>query len=171
MRRFWKDDEQRLAPSGLTMEHTRNRQEPKAWTILSRSHRVGNRERMALGSELTRLAVCELETIGRRSGEPRRIEIWFAADPERDRIYLLSGGRDQAHWVRNIRRNGRVRVRIGSRWFDGQAAEVMGGADDGLARRLLAAKYQGWVDGSSLSAWARDSLPIAVDLAASEGLS
>jgi deazaflavin-dependent oxidoreductase (nitroreductase family) len=119
---------------------------------------------MALGSELTRPAVCELETIGRRSGQPRRIEIWFAADPELDRIYLLAGGRDRAHWVRNIRRDGRVRVRIGARWFDGLAAEVTSDPDDGLARRLLAAKYQGWVSGAPLSAWARESLPVAIDL-------
>jgi deazaflavin-dependent oxidoreductase (nitroreductase family) len=123
---------------------------------------------MSLGSELTRPAVCELETIGRRSGQPRRIEIWFAADPERDRIYVLSGGRDRAHWVRNIRGDGRVRVRIGDRWFDGAAAEIEGGPDDGLARRLLAAKYQGWVSGASLSAWARESLPVAIDLQVAE---
>lgn len=119
---------------------------------------------MTLASALADRAVCELETIGRQSGRPRRIEIWFAADPARDRIYLLSGGRDQAHWVRNIRRDGRVRVRIGRRWYDGVATEIEAGPDDGLARRLLAAKYQGWVSGGSLSAWARDSLPIAIDL-------
>ena len=121
---------------------------------------------MALEPELARRSVCHLETTGRRSGVPRRIEIWFAADPSQDRIYLLSGGRDQAHWVRNIRRDDRVRVGIGGRWFDGLAAEVVSGPDDGLARRLLAAKYQGWVDGAALSAWARDSLPIGIDLLA-----
>jgi nitroimidazol reductase NimA-like FMN-containing flavoprotein (pyridoxamine 5'-phosphate oxidase superfamily) len=40
-------------------------------------------------------AVCHLPTIGRRSGRPRTIEIWFATDG--DRIYLLAGGRDRAH--------------------------------------------------------------------------
>jgi deazaflavin-dependent oxidoreductase (nitroreductase family) len=119
---------------------------------------------VALAPELARRSVCELETIGRRSGQPRRVEIWFAAEPGRERIYLLSGGRDRAHWVRNIRADGRVRVRLGERWFDGAAAEIEGGPDDGLARRLLAAKYQGWVSGASLSAWARESLPVAIDL-------
>lgn len=119
---------------------------------------------MALAPELARRSVCELETIGRRTGQPRRIEIWFSADPVSDRIYLLSGGRDQAHWVRNIRADRRVRVRLGDRWLDGVAAEIEAGPDDGLARRLLAAKYQGWVDGASLSAWARNSLPVAIDL-------
>ena len=119
---------------------------------------------MALAPNLAGHSVCVLETIGRRSGQPRRIEIWFAADPERDRIYLLSGGRDAAHWVRNIRREGRVRVRIGDHWFDGLAADIEAGPDDGLARRLLAAKYQGWVGGASLSGWARTSLPVAIEL-------
>ena len=119
---------------------------------------------MTLAPELARRSVCELETIGRRTGQPRPIEIWFAADPARDRIYLLSGGRDQAHWVRNIRADPKVRVRLGDRWFDGAGAEIEGGPDDGLARRLLAAKYQGWIDGASLSSWARESLPVAIDL-------
>ncbi len=111
-----------------------------------------------------RLAVCDLETIGRVSGRPRVIEIWFAADPERDRIYMLSGGGDAAHWVRNIRARPEVRVRFGDRWVDGIASEIEGAPDEMLARRLLAAKYQGWSEGGPLSGWARRSLPVAIDL-------
>jgi deazaflavin-dependent oxidoreductase (nitroreductase family) len=122
---------------------------------------------MVLDAELARRSVCQLETTGRRSGLPRRIEIWFAADPDRDRIYLLSGGRDHAHWVRNLRVDPSVRVRIADRWFGGVATEVDGGPDDALARRALAAKYQGWRDGLALSTWARESLPVAIDLSAS----
>ena len=119
---------------------------------------------MAVASDLAGIAVCDVETTGRVSGQPRRIEIWFAADPTRDRIYLLSGGRDQAHWVRNMRQEPRVRVGLGGRWFAGTAAELDGGADDALARRLLAGKYEGWVEGRSLSAWALGSLAVAIDL-------
>ena len=108
--------------------------------------------------------MCDIETTGRRTGLPRRIEIWFAADPDRDRIYVLSGGRERAHWVRNLRRSPVVRVAIGDRWFDGVAVEIEGGPDDRLARRLLAAKYQGWAEGRALSGWARSSLPVAIDL-------
>jgi len=121
-----------------------------------------------LPDDLARESVCDLVTTGRVSGEPRQIEIWFAADAERDRIYLLSGGRDRAQWVRNIRRDRRVRVRIGDRWFDGAAAEVEDSLEDGRARRLLASKYQGWAEGRSLSAWSRESLPVAVDLQISD---
>lgn len=76
---------------------------------------------MALDPDLAGRPVCHVETVGRISGQPRLIEIWFAADPRLDRIYLLSGGRDRVHWVRNIRQNGAVRVQIGDRWFTGHA--------------------------------------------------
>ena len=121
---------------------------------------------MTLDPDLARQSVCDLETIGRVSGQPRRIEIWFAADPARDRIYLLSGGRDRAHWVLNLRKNPSVRVGIAGRWFSGTAANVEGGPDDGLARRLLAQKYEGWSGDTDLSGWARRSLPVAIDLKA-----
>jgi len=119
---------------------------------------------MAIDPELARRSICYLETVGRVSGLPREVEIWFAADPVRDRIYLLSGGRDHAHWVRNIRRDPAVHVTIGSRRFAGRALEIDGGVDDALARRLLAAKYQGWVPGADLSGWAEGSLAVAIDL-------
>ncbi|HKG56110.1 MAG TPA: nitroreductase family deazaflavin-dependent oxidoreductase [Candidatus Limnocylindrales bacterium] len=106
--------------------------------------------------------VCDLETIGRTSGQPRVIEIWFAADA--DRLYLLSGGRDDAHWVRNLQQEPRVRVRIGRRWYTGTARTIEGEPDEQHAREMLAAKYQGWSAGRRLSGWARESLPVAIDL-------
>ena len=109
-------------------------------------------------------SVCDVETIGRRSGRARVVEIWFAADPLRDRIYLLSGGREAAHWVRNMRAQRRVRVRFGGQWFPGVASEIEGEEDEALARQLLAAKYQAWREGRPLSGWARRSLPVAIDL-------
>lgn len=107
-------------------------------------------------------SVCRLETIGRSSGLPRGIEIWFAADG--DRVYFLSGGRDRSHWVRNLRANPAVRVRVGGDWIAGVATIIEGHADEPLARELLAAKYQGWSPGRTLSEWARTSLPVRVDL-------
>lgn len=109
-----------------------------------------------------RLGVCDLETMGRTSGQARVIEIWFAA--EGDRIYLLSGGRDAAHWVRNLQHTPRVRVRLGKRWYVGSARVIEGAPDEQRARELLATKYQGWRAGRRLSQWARESLPVAIDL-------
>jgi deazaflavin-dependent oxidoreductase (nitroreductase family) len=108
-------------------------------------------------------SLCYLETIGRTTGQPREIEIWFAAHG--DTIYLLSGGRDRAHWVRNLRRDPSARVRIRDRWYPGTARELEGGPDEQRAREALAAKYQGWAPGRTLSEWARTSLPVAIDVA------
>ena len=119
-----------------------------------------------LPADLAAGSVCYLETTGRITGRRRVIEIWFAASG--DAIYLLSGGRDRAHWVRNLLRDPNVRVRIAGRTFAGRAEVIEGTDEDALARRLLAAKYQGWTDGAPLSSWARRSLPVRIRLAATE---
>jgi deazaflavin-dependent oxidoreductase (nitroreductase family) len=122
---------------------------------------------VALEARLADLSVCDLETVGRRSGERRVVEMWFAADPDSNRIFMLSGGGDRAHWVRNLRRQPAVRVRIGGVWFAGRAVEAHG-PDDVLARELLAGKYQGWHSGAPLSGWARTAMAVAVDLEPTE---
>jgi deazaflavin-dependent oxidoreductase (nitroreductase family) len=105
-------------------------------------------------------SVCHLVTRGRASGRARTIEIWFATDGVR--LYLLAGGRHRAHWVRNLMAHPQVRVRIGGRSMDGRARVIEGEAGDPIARRMLAAKYQGWTDGRPLSSWAASSLPVEV---------
>jgi deazaflavin-dependent oxidoreductase (nitroreductase family) len=85
---------------------------------------------------------CYLTTIGRRSGEPRRIEIWFAAAEAAPTIYLLAGGGERAGWVRNLRRQPRVAVEIGDRRLAGTARVLGPGDEDALARRLLYEKYR-----------------------------
>ena len=104
--------------------------------------------------------VCHLQTIGRRSGRRRTVELWSATDGER--VYLLAGGRDQAHWVRNLRIEPRVRLRLGGRTIAGHARVIEGEPRESQARRLLAAKYQGWADGAPLSGWAAGSLPVEI---------
>ena len=106
--------------------------------------------------------VCHLATIGRRSGRSRVIEIWFATDGER--VYMLAGGRERAHWVRNIVADDRVRMRLGGTTATGRARVVTDVEEDIRARHLVAAKYQRWREGEPLSAWAARSLPVAVEL-------
>jgi deazaflavin-dependent oxidoreductase (nitroreductase family) len=104
-------------------------------------------------------------TTGRRTGRPHTIEIWFGVAG--DHVYLLSGGGDRSDWVRNLRSDPRAMVRIGDRTWQATARMVDDPAEEGSARRTLAAKYQGWREGRSLSRWAATALPVALDLAAS----
>lgn len=103
-----------------------------------------------------------LTTIGRKSGLERTIEIWFAL--EGDTVYLLSGGGDSSDWVRNVRMDDRVDVKLGRKTNPGHARLIDDPDEDAKARRMLAAKYQGWTPGKRLSSWARNSLAVAVDL-------
>ena len=101
-----------------------------------------------------------LTTVGRRSGRPHRIEIWFAT--RGGRMYLMSGGRDQADWVRNVRANPRVTVELGGEVHDGVARVLgPGEAEDQIARALLVAKYADAED--DLEAWGRTALPVVIE--------
>ena len=104
---------------------------------------------------------CYLTTVGRVTGNPHTIEIWFAL--QRNRLYMLAGGRFKADWVRNLQRQPQVKVRIGERTFEGSATVVDEASEDALARTLLLFKYRFRYSGD-LTSWGRDALPVAVDL-------
>jgi deazaflavin-dependent oxidoreductase (nitroreductase family) len=106
---------------------------------------------------------CYVTTIGRRTGRPHTIEIWFVAHD--GVIYVFSQNRDRADWVRNLEANPAVQVRIGLETHAGQARvvdEQGEAALDTTVRRLLAAKYEGWHEGQPLSSWLRAALPVAI---------
>ena len=88
-----------------------------------------------------------LTTTGRRTGLPREIEIWFT---EREgRYYVIAEHREHAKWVRNIRENPRVQIRVGELQLNGTARLVDDEREPELARAIKAlsdAKY-GWSDG------------------------
>jgi deazaflavin-dependent oxidoreductase (nitroreductase family) len=107
------------------------------------------------------LDFCYLTTTGRNTGEPHRIEIWFAAARETDAIYLLSGGRDRSDWVRNLRAHPRCTVEIAHRTYEGTARMIEGTAEDETARTLVHDKY---AQGDDLKRWRSESLPVAIDL-------
>jgi deazaflavin-dependent oxidoreductase (nitroreductase family) len=111
-----------------------------------------------LDDDLRAAEDCRLSTTGRRSGQPRQITIWFAAVG--DVVFMLAGGREGAHWVRNIQADPVVRVQIKRRTFEGRGRSVEGESDDPAAREALAAKYgTKW-----LTRWLRESLPVRIDL-------
>jgi deazaflavin-dependent oxidoreductase (nitroreductase family) len=104
-----------------------------------------------------------LTTVGRKSGREHTVELWFGV--RGDTLYFLSGGGDRADWIRNARVNPRVKVRLGRATLAGRARAIRQAEEERVARQTLAAKYEGWSDGARLSAWARTSLPLAVDVA------
>jgi deazaflavin-dependent oxidoreductase (nitroreductase family) len=88
-----------------------------------------------------------LTTTGRRSGRPREIEIWFTG--RGGRYYLVAERGEAAQWVRNLRADPRVRVRVGDRSFDGRARVVDADAEPDLAAdvRARSERKYGWGDG------------------------
>jgi deazaflavin-dependent oxidoreductase (nitroreductase family) len=104
-----------------------------------------------------------LTTIGRTSGRQHTVEIWFAR--RGGTVYLLSGGGDRADWVRNLGRQPRVTLRVGTVRWAGRARIVSDPDEDRLARHLVAGKYQPTYSGD-LSTWRDTALPVAIDIAA-----
>jgi deazaflavin-dependent oxidoreductase (nitroreductase family) len=115
-------------------------------------------------SDLENLAgedFCYLTTIGRVSGRPHTIEIWFALNGHT--LYMLSGGMDRSDWVKNAQHQPDVTVKIKDRVVVGKARLVKQPQEDALARRLLFEKYQNSSQ-DDLTEWSKSSLPVAVDL-------
>ena len=113
-------------------------------------------------SKLSNKDYCYLTTTGRKSGRPHEIEIWFGI--QGNSLYLLSGGGDDSDWVRNLRANPNVTVRIAKHTFTGTARIVNEEKEETTARHMLTGKYQGWKDGQSLSDWGRTALVVGIDL-------
>ena len=88
-----------------------------------------------------------LTTTGRNSGLRREVEIWFVE--LEGRYYILAEHGLRTQWVKNILKQGSVRVRVGGREF-GANARVLDETLDSdawkLAQRLSREKYN-WGDG------------------------
>src|SRR5215813_539398 len=88
-----------------------------------------------------------LTTTGRRTGQPREIEIWFTE--RAGNYYVIAEHRQQAHWVQNVQAQPHVHVRLGDQSF-GATARVVDDEQEpelsGAVKALSDAKY-GWSDG------------------------
>jgi len=92
------------------------------------------------------LQFLRLTTVGRRSGQPRDVELWFA---QRDGCYYVIAEYYTAHWVLNLRADPQVHFSIQSEAFEGHARIVDASADASLNRdvqELFREKY-GWSEG------------------------
>ncbi|MBX3028378.1 nitroreductase family deazaflavin-dependent oxidoreductase [bacterium] len=90
----------------------------------------------------------ELTTIGRRSGQPRTVIIWFVADDE-GRLYVQSGRDGRTDWYLNLRQTPAVTMRIGELAMSGVAVPVADVAEVARVHELFRQKYLR----ARLSAW------------------
>lgn len=100
---------------------------------------------------------CYLTTVGRVTGRPHTIEIWFVVYDGSAWLFTDSdGGTD---WVRNLRRDRSVTLRVGTVEVDARA-EVVAVPESAVIRRAIVDRYQSTEDG--LDEWARGALVVRV---------
>jgi deazaflavin-dependent oxidoreductase (nitroreductase family) len=87
-------------------------------------------QRLVVNPVGRKLPVTMLETIGRKSGEPRRTAVGGRVVD--NQFWMVSEHGGHSHYVLNIEANPRVRVRIGGRWRTGTAHLLPD--DDAVAR-------------------------------------
>ncbi len=87
-----------------------------------------------------------LTTIGRRTGLPREIEIWFTAH---NGAYYVIAEYPTSHWVQNLKSNPQVAVRLAGKRFSASARIVDPASEPALhsAVRQLSCEKHGWGDG------------------------
>ncbi|MFI7668133.1 nitroreductase family deazaflavin-dependent oxidoreductase [Nocardia sp. NPDC049526] len=115
---------------------------------------VGLLDRIGIRSSM----LAELETIGAKSGQPRRVPVTVSIDDEG--AWLISQHGHRAGWARNIAANPQVRLRQGKRWYTGTAAFVPD--DDVVARARTFAKGSAAESATAWTIKALESDPISV---------
>ena len=93
---------------------------------------------------------------------PREIEIWFVV--YRNRFYLFAETGEAASWVKNIRRNPEVVVRIGGRQVAATARVLRRETDRELWDRVaaIADRKYGWGDGLPVEVTILPNPPVGV---------
>jgi deazaflavin-dependent oxidoreductase (nitroreductase family) len=87
-----------------------------------------------------------LTTRGRKTGQPREIEIWFTY--QQDCFYVIAEY-GTSNWVKNLQADPAVQVRVAERSFSAQARVLRAESDAELVRTVqdLSSKKYGWGDG------------------------
>jgi deazaflavin-dependent oxidoreductase (nitroreductase family) len=79
-----------------------------------------------------------LRTVGRQTGRAHHTAMRFEYDPKTDTFYVLSGWRGRTDWYRNVSRDRRVEVRVGTRRFVTLAELLPPEASEPVLRSYLA---------------------------------
>jgi deazaflavin-dependent oxidoreductase (nitroreductase family) len=130
----------------------------RKYRLITTLERLNNRlTRAALRRGLAPRAFVLLETIGRRSGQPRQTPVGNGLMG--DTFWLVAVHGDQADYVRNIRADPSVAVLVDRVWRRGTAVIL---PDDDPAARSRTLRYQ-W-DAALGRAMATTPLTIRIDL-------
>jgi deazaflavin-dependent oxidoreductase (nitroreductase family) len=92
-----------------------------------------------------------LTTIGRKSGEPRTVTIWFVVDAQ-GRLYVQSGSGGTTDWYQNLRQTPAVSLLIGELAMTARAEPIDDAAETARVHELYRQKYlrariTGWFGG------------------------
>lgn len=107
---------------------------------------------------------CDITTVGRVSGRPHEVEIWFG---EIDgAMYLISGNGPNADWYRNLLANPAVTVRLAGEQHVGRARDVTDAGERNRCGAVMGAKYV-WDGDASIGltydAWCHDVPAVAIE--------
>jgi deazaflavin-dependent oxidoreductase (nitroreductase family) len=102
-------------------------------------------------------SVVILETVGRKSGEPRRTPVGKAL--EGDTLWIVAEHGRRANYVRNLTAHPLVRAKVGRRWRTGTAHPMPG--DDWRARQR---KIPNKLNSAVVRAMGSEPMTVRIDL-------
>lgn len=117
---------------------------------------VHNVQRLLVNPVGRKLPLTMLETIGRKSGQPRRTAVGGRVID--NQFWMVSEHGERSHYVLNIKANPKVRVRVHGRWRTG-TAHLM--PDDDAKARLRSLPG---LNSAAVRLMGSDLLTIRVDL-------
>jgi deazaflavin-dependent oxidoreductase (nitroreductase family) len=92
----------------------------------------------ATRDRLAQIRTIDLTTIGRRSGQPSRIEIWWFRFEDR---FIITGRPGKRDWFANVRVNPDVIIHADGDDFPGKASVV---TDQEFRRRMITTTKRNW---------------------------
>jgi deazaflavin-dependent oxidoreductase (nitroreductase family) len=107
---------------------------------------------------------CDVATVGRRSGNPHEIEIWFGVIGEV--MYLISGNGPTSDWYRNALASPEVSVNLAGSLHRGLARPVIDADERRAVGDMMGAKYT-WNGDASIGltrhAWCYEVPVLAIE--------
>jgi len=89
-------------------------------------------------ARIARTSNVTLTHIGRKSGKPYHVTIWFTVDGDHINLQTMNMGRQ---WIANVLANPKVSLKIGDEVFEGTAKQITAPDDMQRVVQLMKRKY------------------------------